>query len=415
MNKEIRVLIKTDYLTGKILSIEDYDGDGEGISVYLEDKYVLEKMKSENKDLFYIDGKIVAREKDAKDYHNRIEKLIKEMQTLREAERNAFVNYSRGVNLNGITDNLISLNKRIKINKQKQLKLKEFREKQIRNKVMRQIENANFKYYCSVCLIIKNDNEYLAEWLDWHIKQGVEHFYIYDHDSDNPVSEFLKELPENIRNKVNVIWFGGEHDFAQHEAYNDCLNRFRSESRWIGFIDSDEMTHVKENKKIPEFLKEFENSAGLFIGWEMYGANGRVKKCAEPVRQRFTRLTEYTGQDGVGKVFVQPYMLRQMLTHNGYTVDGFDIVDEEHNKVECGQAWKYGLPHDRICIDHYYTKSYEEWVEKISRGSCDPYYCRKYEEFFKYNPEMEFCRESLFPEQKYEGKKNIKIKGENHE
>ncbi len=415
MNKEIRVLIKTDYLTGKILSIEDYDGDGEGISVHLEDKYVLEKMKSENKDLFYIDGKIVAREKDAKDYHNRTEKLAEEMQTLREAERTAFLNYSRGVNLNGITDKLISLNKKIKINKQKQSKLKELREKQICNKVMRQIENAKFKYYCSVCMIIKNDNEYLAEWLDWHIKQGVEHFYIYDHDSLQPVSEFIKELPENIRNKITVIQFGGEHDFAQHEAYNDCLNKYRAESRWIGFIDSDEMTRVKENKKLPEFLKEFENSAGLFIGWEMYGANGRVKKSAEPVRQRFTRLTEYTGQDGVGKVFVQPYMMRQMLTHNGYTVDGFGIVDEEHNAVECGQAWKYGLPHEKICIDHYYTKSYEEWIEKISRGSCDPYYCRKYEEFFKYNPEMEFCRESLFPEQKYEGKKKIKIKGENHE
>ncbi|MCL2797815.1 MAG: glycosyltransferase family 2 protein [Firmicutes bacterium] len=42
------------------------------------------------------------------------------------------------------------------------------------------------KYDCSICLIIRDESEYLEEWLRWHIGQGVEHFYIYDHDSKIP-------------------------------------------------------------------------------------------------------------------------------------------------------------------------------------------------------------------------------------
>ena len=37
--------------------------------------------------------------------------------------------------------------------------------------------------YLSLCLICKDENDYLAEWLDYHILAGVERFYIYDDDS----------------------------------------------------------------------------------------------------------------------------------------------------------------------------------------------------------------------------------------
>jgi hypothetical protein len=35
----------------------------------------------------------------------------------------------------------------------------------------------------AICLIIKDENEYLQEWMDYHRKVGVSHFYIYDNNS----------------------------------------------------------------------------------------------------------------------------------------------------------------------------------------------------------------------------------------
>ena len=99
-----------------------------------------------------------------------------------------------------------------------------------------------------------------------------------------------------------------------------------------------------------------------------------------------------------------------MLTHNGYPVDGFEVVDENFNHIDEGAVWKSDLTTAKICIDHYYTKSYEEWIEKMARGRCDPYYSRKYDEFFIFNPDMEFCREEVYPVQIYEVyRKKIKI------
>lgn len=258
------------------------------------------------------------------------------------------------------------------------------------------------KYYCSVCLIIRDENEYLQEWLEWHIGQGIQHFYIYDHGSKQPVKDFIKTLDGSVAETVTVIDFGGRHAFAQHEAYNDCLERFGAESRWIGFIDSDEFVKIKNGKSMTEFLKDYEQYGGLFIGWVVYNAGGQVKKSALPVTQRFTVKAPPEIDKGLGKTFAQSRYMLYMLTHNGYMRAGYPVVDENKNAVKEADLRQPDLTTDLICVNHYYTKSYQEWVEKLSRGSCDPYYFRKYYDFFSYNPDMTYCNENRFPVQEYE-------------
>lgn len=260
----------------------------------------------------------------------------------------------------------------------------------------------SYRYYCSACLIIRDDNEYLPEWLEWHIGQGIECFYIYDHGSKIPVCETVKSLPQEIKSRLKIHDFGGSHEFAQHEAYNDCLKKYAGESRWIAFIDSDEMIRVKTGQTLQAFLREYEDYAGLFIKWIVYGANGQKNKSDAPCRVRFSKESPSKASENVGKVIVQPAFMRKMLTHNGYTKEGFCVVDEHKREVGAAQVYQENGTADLICLDHYYTKSYEEWLNKIKRGSCDPYYSRKYAEFFEYNPDMEYCRESTFPIQEYE-------------
>lgn len=44
------------------------------------------------------------------------------------------------------------------------------------------------------------------------------------------------------------------------------------------------------------------------------------------------------------------------------------------------------LPGDKLVVDHYYTKSYEEWLTRLPKGSCDPFSSRKMEWFETLNP-----------------------------
>lgn len=263
-------------------------------------------------------------------------------------------------------------------------------------------DKINYKYYCSICLIIRDENEYLEEWLNWHIRQGVQHFYIYDHGSKYSVKEFIKTLSVAVKERVTVIDFGGKHDFAQHEAYNDCIEKYETESKWIGFIDSDEFVRIKNGKTLSEFLMDYEEYAGVFMAWIIYGANGYKEKQNLPCRRRFLNVTHSRSSEDLGKVFIQPQLFSYMMIHNGYPKAGYIVVDEHKEPLQEAAIFKHNSTTDYVCVDHYYTKSYEEWLNKIKRGACDPYYSRKYDEFFDYNPDMEYCREEIFPIQEYE-------------
>lgn len=65
----------------------------------------------------------------------------------------------------------------------------------------------------------------------------------------------------------------------------------------------------------------------------------------------------------------------------------YDMVDgnEQWMRTGCSDFSK----NDKIVIDHYFTRSHEEWLEKAERGSCDPRCQRKYDEFYYFNPDME--------------------------
>lgn len=279
---------------------------------------------------------------------------------------------------------------------------KQRRQRQRAN-LLRKTRETEFRYYCSLCLIIRDENEYLEEWLRWHLDIGVEHFYIYDHGSKQSVRKFVNGLGREIAEKVTVIDWSGKHKDAQPDAYNDCLNRFRGESRWIGFVDTDEQIEVKTGQSLPEFLKGYERYAGLFAIWVTYGANGQEKQTEGLLRERFTEVSHGDKwAEHVGKVIVQPMYMTDMVIHNGKAADGFEIVDEEKRKI-----YNYSLlteypTRNKICVNHYYTKSYEEWMNKLRRGSGHAKFSRRYEEFFNINPEMEYCRENIEIYQQYE-------------
>lgn len=397
-----RVLLQVDYLTKKVLGFQLYSGDGKGVSCYVDDLDFLQNAHKRGVDLFWVNKHLVERPKQHEDFYDKKFALEQKLQTLKKQERACYLQYVKQNHCKQSQQRLVECT----VQKQQTIlqlqKLVKQRNNQIRNHVCAKLQKTKFKHYVSICLIIKDDNEYLEEWLNWHVAQGVEHFYIYDHGSKTPVSEFMQTLPQSLQQKVTVHNFGGKHDFAQHDAYNRCLKKYKTESRWIGFVDSDEMVRVKDGRSLPEFLKDYQDFAGVFLGWITYNANGQAVKGKQPVRERFPNPSPFNNQVGVGKVFVQPYCMQQMLTHNGYPVDGFFIVDENKVKVKDGEAWHQNLTTNIACIDHYYTKSYEEWVEKITRGSCDPYYTRKYYEFFLYNPDLIHCKASVAPVQKYE-------------
>ena len=67
-----------------------------------------------------------------------------------------------------------------------------FRIKDIVSRVIK--KNRSDQYALALCCIVKDEDEYLQEWIKYHLKIGVQHFFIYDNESKTPVSDTLKTL-----------------------------------------------------------------------------------------------------------------------------------------------------------------------------------------------------------------------------
>ena len=107
------------------------------------------------------------------------------------------------------------------------------------------------KHYLSVCAIAKNEGSYFKEWIEWHRKQGVEKFYIYDNESADCTKEVLQPYIES--GLVEYTYFPGQK--RQLAAYDDCFERHRLDTRWLAIIDLDEFIVPMKDNTIPDFFQ----------------------------------------------------------------------------------------------------------------------------------------------------------------
>lgn len=249
------------------------------------------------------------------------------------------------------------------------------------------------RYYSAVILLIKNENRYLKEWLDWHLALGFDHVYIYDNGDLEHVQEIVDMYGEDLRRKITVIDWTGHHEHIQQDAYNHFVATYRHEVRWGLFIDSDEFLRFTDGQtaKVNDFLRSYEDYTEIW-GYEVeYGANGLETYEDKPVRERFTSRADIR----------EGFYWKNFIQIN--RIDGFDMhyarYDPDKHKVFKNPQSNSDL----FVIDHYYTKSWEEWCWKIkARGGADPNYHKALREFFEYNPDMTYLDTGANPVQAYE-------------
>ena len=48
------------------------------------------------------------------------------------------------------------------------------------------------EHHLAVCAIAKNEGPYFKEWVEWHLSQGVDKFYVYDNESTDGTKQILE-------------------------------------------------------------------------------------------------------------------------------------------------------------------------------------------------------------------------------
>ena len=220
------------------------------------------------------------------------------------------------------------------------------------------------RYYLAICAIAKNEGPYFQEWIEWHRKQGVEKFYIYDNESTDGTREVLE--PYIASGLVDYTYFPGQK--MQLAAYDDCFERHRLEMRWLAIIDLDEFIVPIKDRSIPEFLHRMEKYPVVEINWLVYGSGGAKKQEPGGVMERFRRhsLPEHRLNTHV-KSIVDPRRVCGMIgCHEAARLSG--KAADSHG-VPLTKGFRDRKPQqDVIRINHYAIKSYEEFLSKRARG-----------------------------------------------
>ena len=220
------------------------------------------------------------------------------------------------------------------------------------------------QYYLAVCAIAKNEGPYFQEWIEWHRKQGVEKFYIYDNESTDCTKEVLKPYIES--GLVEYNYFPGYR--MQLAAYDDCLKNYRFDARWIAFIDLDEFIVPIKDDSIPAFLKRFEDSSAVEVNWLIYGSGGAKKKLPGTMMERLkchSQPTHYLNRH-VKSIVDTRRVFNMIGCHEAARVSGY-ATDSHGNPIK--KHFREREPQqDIIRINHYAVRSYEEFLEKQNRG-----------------------------------------------
>lgn len=241
----------------------------------------------------------------------------------------------------------------------------------------------------AIVVIVKNEGKYIDEWIRYHKLVGVDHIYIYDNNSDDDTYNIAEKYTEE--GFVTLIKYPGQG--VQLEVYDDAIKKHGNDVEYMAMIDADEFLFSTTNKSVKDTIVEiFEShprASGLAINWRMFGSSGfKEKPKSGGVIDNFLYCSEKRakGNDCIKTIVRPSKVFRYIQCHFPMYIIGGYSIDENGSKV------KYWFnKHDdesKIRINHYFTKSLEEWKERRSLPKADfkdPTILREINEFYEHD------------------------------
>jgi len=215
----------------------------------------------------------------------------------------------------------------------------------------------------AICLAVRDDED-IVEWIEYHWRKGCSKFYVFDNFSNPP----LKALVQSYIDRGIVIYSYTVQEMKPNPQifiYQQCFSKFKSFHKFMGFIDVDEFIVTVDIKAdIPSILSKYEHLGGLALSWMSFGSSGHIQRPNGSVISNYHRCgpnkhiksivnTEHTiGPSANTHAFKY---------HRNFTAQttGGEVVPS---------AWAEKPVYDIIYINHYCTKSKQDFQRKKKRG-----------------------------------------------
>ena len=215
----------------------------------------------------------------------------------------------------------------------------------------------------TICMVVKNEEAYLDEFVDYHHALGFEKVFLYD----NTESFEMKQWAERKGTFIEAKHWPGEAQ--QLIVYNDCAKEARQQNfTWAAFFDADEILILKQHNHVVDCLKQYCDPGGAVgINWVYFGTAGQEVYSPQPFTKRFQyRTAEYPNQHI--KTIASLSHFERMGANPHVVVLGEGHVTRDTSRREIYGPFNDNGPTDVALLYHYSSKSYKEYIHKRMRG-----------------------------------------------
>lgn len=238
------------------------------------------------------------------------------------------------------------------------------------------VKTAKYEHQLAIVSIIKNEGNYIEEWVRYHQLVGVGKIYLYDNGSTDSTKDILRPYVDS--GLVEIIDFPGVK--RQRPAYIHALNRLRHKCKYVAFIDADEFLkpcHNGDNmvELLDKILAQDSHAGGVALNWRMFGSSHledrTLGKEAKGVIESFLyrAAPNKKGNNCVKTILRPEFAYYFESVHYPLYVYGYHSIDENGHIVK---AWHNEIDEPQVArINHYFTKSKAEWIKRRSLGMAD--------------------------------------------
>lgn len=235
--------------------------------------------------------------------------------------------------------------------------------------------STNRKFWIQLC--VRNEGNYIDEWLDYHINLGFDNILIVDNNINNTDLEKMKEVAK--RPQVRII-NKRSSEYKQSVFYRQTYKMYTSND-WILTIDTDEyFTFADSLMTLNRYiaLAEYNGCDNIVMNWMLYGNNGHIHKTNGTVIERFPIPTKFTKKvDGYSNHFTKGFARGGI--QKGYPslhsfINGNHTCNGDLSEIKPSLLAQDIITHKTAYVRHYATMSEDEFYnKKVKQWANDTY------------------------------------------
>ena len=233
-------------------------------------------------------------------------------------------------------------------------------------------KNINNTKVC-LCTPAKNENRYIREFVEHYEKYGVDKIFLYDNNDiegekfDEILSDYIEKDFVEVRD-----WRGKAKALMQ--MMNDCYQTNYQIYDWLIFYELDEYIHLSNYTNVKPFLNlpRFKHCEVIYLNLICHTDNNLIYYDNRSLAERFPRTVPKYKKGGYRleiKSILRGHIPNIEITNNHllstdlHNCNGYGNKNRYYYKTYSNQN-----DYKNYYIDHYYSKSTEEFIEKLNKG-----------------------------------------------